>query len=96
MDSLEERAEALTVLCAALFGNQHFCFSNCFVKRWAACFPMETILYALLETELKQKRTAGMTTEQLGKFAETIMLRKSRQIEWEKSRQQRRAAAEAI
>jgi hypothetical protein len=78
LDSLEETAEALAVLCTALFGKHHFCFTNSFVKRWAACFPLEVILYALLEAELKQKRTPDITTEQLVKFAETIMLRKSR------------------
>jgi hypothetical protein len=78
MHSLEETAEALSVLCVALFGKQHFCFSNSFVKRWAACFSMEVILYALLEAELKQKRTPEITTEQLAQFAETIMFRKSR------------------
>ena len=77
LDTLEETAEALAVLCAALFGKHHFCFTKSCVKRWAACFPLGVILYALLETELKQKRTPDITTEQLVKFAETIMLRKS-------------------
>jgi hypothetical protein len=46
---------------------------------WAATFPMEVILYALVEAALKQRRTAGITNEQLSAFAYVVMRRKWRE-----------------
>ena len=78
MDSIQKRADALAVLCCTLFGA-HAQLSSFRLGYWAEVFPMEVILYALVETELKQRRTEGMTAAQIAKFAETVMLRRFRE-----------------
>ena len=75
MDNLKEKAEALRVLCGTLFGTA--ITPTAFrVTHWVECFPMEVILYALVEATLKQRRTEGMTYVQIASFAETVMLRR--------------------
>ncbi len=71
---LKERADALGVLCCTLFGTDMTPFR---LEYWATCFRVEVILYALVEAELKQRRTEGMTPLQVATFAEKVMLNRS-------------------
>lgn len=76
MDSLRERADALSSVCIAMFGASQPVFPT---VTWADSFSMEVILYGLVEAELKRRRTVGMTVQQVSHFAHTVMNRRARE-----------------
>jgi len=78
----ENVANAIAVLCSEMFESGE-AFPSAF---WAESFPTEVILYALLETQSKRRRTPGMIHRQIVNFANTVMERRLRD-------QQRRTAA---
>ena len=68
----EGKIEALHIICANLFGSSEFP-----VTQWADSFPIQVILYGLIEAESKLKRTKGtMTQLQVSQFANTVMFRR--------------------
>lgn len=71
----ENVAEALTALCSDMFGSSAVFPS----EYWAANFPTEVILYALVEAQDKRRRTPDMIPRQIMNFANTIMERKLRE-----------------
>jgi hypothetical protein len=71
-----EKSEALDTVCHAMFGQAQPIFPT---VMWAACFPMEVILYALVEAELKRRRTPGIEVQQISNFAHTVMNRRYRE-----------------
>lgn len=77
MESIRERADALRVITGAMFRSGQ----ELPVTEWAARFPVEVILYALIEADLKQRRTEGMTAAQTAMFAEKIMLRRHHEVQ---------------
>jgi hypothetical protein len=79
-EGLEESATAVRSICLTLFpGDNRRTFRFSRTAYWVDSYPLETVLYALTEAKLKQKRTDRMTLEQVATFAETVMLRRSRQ-----------------
>lgn len=68
----ENVARALGTLCVSLFENEAV-FPCDF---WAESFPMDVILYALLETRGKVQRTPGMVHRQIVGFANNVMERR--------------------
>lgn len=77
-------ADALGVLCCTLFGA-HEPQKPFRLRYWAECFPLDVVLYALVEAELKQRRTEGMTAGQIAMFAERVMLRRLQEKERRKA-----------
>jgi len=71
----ENVAEAITILCSAMFGECAIFPS----EYWAASFPVEVALYGLLEAENKRQRTPGMNPRQIMNFANTVMERRYRE-----------------
>jgi hypothetical protein len=72
--SPENKAHAVGLLCT-LFA------ANCFPARlWVELFPMEVILYGLLETVSKRRRAPEMHDYELEDFATHIMRRRQRQL----------------
>jgi hypothetical protein len=81
-EQTDRQATVIRNLCLELFPDARHAFRFSRVAYWADSYPLETILYGVLEAKFKKMRTEalmqGMEPEHIATFAENVMLRRSR------------------
>jgi hypothetical protein len=68
-------SDSVRLICIELFGPKPQP-QNFPTEYWMKLYPMDIVIYALLEAERKYRRTPNMSSAQVVNFANTVMDRK--------------------